>query len=77
MTQGCNVTEADEPQWLRLREAHEQLRVMGITDQTVRAWGDAGRYGLVVMRIGAHRKFRADTVAEVLRRFRAGELEDK
>ncbi|WP_344513164.1 hypothetical protein [Dactylosporangium maewongense] len=49
---------------------------MGITDQTVRVWGDAGRYGLVVMRVGAHRKFRADTVAEVLRRFRAGELED-
>ncbi|MGI5243246.1 hypothetical protein [Dactylosporangium sp. CA-139066] len=70
------MTEADKPQWLKLGEAHEQLRVMGISDQTVRAWGDAGRYGLVVRRVGGHRKFRADTVAEVLRRFHAGELDD-
>ncbi|WP_344615784.1 hypothetical protein [Dactylosporangium salmoneum] len=70
------MTEADEPRWLKLREAYEQLSVMGISDQTIRAWGDAGRYGLVVKRAGSHRVFRADTVAEVLRRFHEGELHD-
>lgn len=71
------MTEAHEPRWLKLGEAFERLKGMGITDQTVRAWGDAGRYGLVIRRAGSHRVFREDTVDEVLRRFQAGELQDE
>ncbi|WP_433617038.1 hypothetical protein ACQP2P_16595 [Dactylosporangium sp. CA-139114] len=70
------MAEAEEPRWLKLGEAFERLKVLGITDQTVRAWGDAGRHGLVIQRVGSHRVFREDTVDEVVRRFHAGELRD-
>lgn len=67
---------ADGEKWLSLRQAHARLAELGIDVQTIRAWGEKGRFGEVKKTLGGHRRFDPKAVDEVLRKWRAGESLD-
>lgn len=64
------MASADEPDrttWLTLKQAHERLKPLGISDQTVRGWGESGKIEMVKMDSG-HRRFNPESVDAYLER---------
>jgi hypothetical protein len=67
--------ESTPERWLTIGQTHQRLAELGITEQTVRAWADAGRHGLVVRRLpgSKHRRVAESSVEALLQRWNAGE----